>query len=466
MSRKASGSVIPPKSKGRSWAIRFTAYGERHFVTLDPDREWDRKSAEEELANVLADVRRDIWRPESARRASAPSDAPTFQEFASEWLAPQEGRVSDGTFRQYRRTLTVHLLPHFGDMHLDEIKVQDVDRYRDAMVAKSDKRQQAIDDGDPIKSKSGQVLRPLSAYSINKSISQLSTIMELAVEYGHAPSNPASGKRRRLKAKKPQQAFVKPEQLPALLEAADELTWPTTKKGKRVEVESKYRRIARPLLATIAYAGGLRISEALALTWGDINLGSRTLYVRESKTDAGVREVEIPVEVAELLAELKASAKCQGDTEPVFTSEESRRKGEGSRSAFLTKDLARRRILKPTIKRANGLLRERGIEPIPESGMGFHGLRRTYISIRAALGDDPVWIADQVGHADRTITLNTYAKALGRRSRMTPACRKAFDQAVQTARDEEGKGKHKGSAANKVDFETSSSAAPEGRYAA
>jgi integrase len=311
MPRKTSGSVIPPKSKGRSWAIRFTAYGQRHHVTLDPDRDWDQGSAEEELANVLADVRRDIWKPEPARRASAPSDAPTFQVFASEWLAPQEGRVSKGTFRQYRRTLTAHLLPHFGAMHLDEIKVQDVDRYRDAMVAKSEKRQEAIDDGDPIKSKSGQLLRPLSAYSINKSISQLSTIMELAVEYGHAPSNPASGKRRRLKAKKPRQHFVKPEQLPALLEAADELTWPTVDKdGKPVEVDSKYQRTARLLLATIAYAGGLRISEALALTWGDINLGSRTLYVRESKTDAGVREVEIPVEVAELLAELKAEAEA------------------------------------------------------------------------------------------------------------------------------------------------------------
>jgi len=451
--------VIPPKSKGRSWAIRFTAYGQRHHVTLDPDRDWDQGSAEEELANVLADVRRDIWKPEAARRASTPSDAPTFQGFASEWLASQKSRVSENTFRQYRRTLTKHLLPHFADMHLDEIKVQDVDRYRDAKVIESERRAEAIEAGNPHKSRSGQTLLPLGNYSINKTISQLSTIMELAVEYGHAPSNPASGKRRRLKAKKPRQHFVKPEQLPALLEAADELTWPTIdKNGKPVELPSKYQRTARLLLATMAYAGGLRISEALRLTWGDINSGNRTLYVAESKTDAGVREVEIPLGLAEELAELKASAKHQGDTEPVFTSEEPRRKGEGSAAAFLTKDLARRRILKPTIKRANVNLKKLGIEPIPESGMGFHGLRRTYISIRAALGDDPVWIADQVGHADRTTTLNTYAKALGRRDRMSPACRKQFDKAIEMA--------NSGSAANKPEIENSSSAASESRFAA
>jgi integrase len=54
MARKATGSVIPPKA-GRGWALRFTAYGKRRFVTLG-DEGWTREKAEAELRHVLADV--------------------------------------------------------------------------------------------------------------------------------------------------------------------------------------------------------------------------------------------------------------------------------------------------------------------------------------------------------------------------------------------------------------------------
>jgi hypothetical protein len=36
MARKATGQVIPPKGNHKSWALRFTAYGKRRFVTLCP----------------------------------------------------------------------------------------------------------------------------------------------------------------------------------------------------------------------------------------------------------------------------------------------------------------------------------------------------------------------------------------------------------------------------------------------
>jgi hypothetical protein len=71
MARKASGQVLPPKGKQRSWALRFTAYGKRRFVTLGRNG-WNRQRAEAELENVLADVRRGIWQPHKP----APVDAP------------------------------------------------------------------------------------------------------------------------------------------------------------------------------------------------------------------------------------------------------------------------------------------------------------------------------------------------------------------------------------------------------
>ena len=86
MARRSEGQVVERHWKsGRGYALRFRAYGERQYLTLGPETEdWNRKRAEEELANVMADVRRGIWvppmrRPRRAGAAGEASDAmPTF----------------------------------------------------------------------------------------------------------------------------------------------------------------------------------------------------------------------------------------------------------------------------------------------------------------------------------------------------------------------------------------------------
>ena len=64
MARKATGQVVEREGKrGRTYALRFRAYGQRQYVTLGTAEEgWTRQRAEVELENVLADVRRGIWR--------------------------------------------------------------------------------------------------------------------------------------------------------------------------------------------------------------------------------------------------------------------------------------------------------------------------------------------------------------------------------------------------------------------
>ena len=78
-------------------------------------------------------------------------------------------------------------------------------------------------------------------------------------------------------------------------------------------------------------------------------------------------------------------------------------------------------------------LTEQGIEPI--GSMGLHGLRRTFASLRCLAGDDPAYTASQLGHTDALFTLKTYTAALKRREKLTPAERKAFDTAVEWARN-------------------------------
>jgi hypothetical protein len=89
------------------------------------------------------------------------------------------------------------LRPH----RLSEITVAEVDRYRQAKVAEE----------------------RLSPVSINKTLTRLGQILEVAVERELIPRNPANvgGKRRRLKAPKPARKYLdRAEQVRALLDAA------------------------------------------------------------------------------------------------------------------------------------------------------------------------------------------------------------------------------------------------------
>jgi integrase len=112
--------------------------------------------------------------------------------------------------------------------------------------------------------------RGLSNNSINHTWSDLAQVLETAVEYGLIDSNPASGKRRRLKSTRPNRPWVEPEQFMALLDGAS--------------------GIGRFVLALLAGAG-LRIGEALALRWQHVDLPTGTLHVVDSKTAAGVRTI-------------------------------------------------------------------------------------------------------------------------------------------------------------------------------
>ena len=135
MARRATGQVIEPNGKQRSWALRFRAYGKRRFVTLGrPEDGWNRERAETELRHVLADVERGIWRPYEPERVEAAREAPILHEFASEWLANREPELRPKTLASYRWQLTDHLLPHFARQSLSEITAEDVDRYKAAKV--------------------------------------------------------------------------------------------------------------------------------------------------------------------------------------------------------------------------------------------------------------------------------------------------------------------------------------------
>jgi integrase len=218
----------------------------------------------------------------------------------------------------------------------------------------------------------------------------------VAVERELIARNPARGKRRRLKERKPQRTWLdRVEQITALLDAAAELD-----AEARVDRQALCRR---SLLATLTFAG-LRISEALDLRWRDVDLAAGRLRVGESKTDAGVRSVDLVPILREELSIHKARTKFADMGDYVFPTERGRRQDRNN---------ARRRAFALSVERANRNLADVGRNPLPE-GLTPHSLRRTFISVQLALGEDVPYVMRQVGHSDPKVTLSIYAQVMFR----------------------------------------------------
>jgi integrase len=188
--------------------------------------------AQRELAVVLRDVDLGIWRPPRKDPAPAGAIDPTFHEFASDWFSTKRLEVEDNTANHYRNDLTNHLLPFFKDHHLSQITVAEVDRYRQQKVREAAQITAAAENGKPMTvsyvDRRGRSYRrqarALSPRSINMHIDLLAQILAVAVDHGHIPTNPAVGKRRRLKVSKRRPVHLdNAEQIAILLEAAGEL---------------------------------------------------------------------------------------------------------------------------------------------------------------------------------------------------------------------------------------------------
>ena len=318
MARPATGQVVERKRGDgtRVYALRFTAYRKRRYLTLTDGT--TRARAEQELANVLADVRRGVWLPaDPAPQVVESSPEPTFHEFASEWYASIELELASTTAADYRWRLSSHLLPYFAEHQLSAITVEEVDRYRRskereraALIARQET--QAL---LPVERRE-RLPRPLSNNSINKTIKTLAAIHEVAVEYGFVDRNVARGRRRLLKEPKPPRTYLQADQDAALLAAAGELD---------AEARAGDTRPRRALLATLALAG-LRIGEALDLRWRQVNLADRSLRVVASKTDTGVRDIDLSPTLTEILSEHRARSARHGATDL----SSGRRRGRGT----------------------------------------------------------------------------------------------------------------------------------------
>jgi integrase len=157
--------------------------------------------------------------------------------------------------------------------------------------------------------------------------------------------------------------------------------------GEQVKVEA----VATPLLRTLVVLlteTGLRVGkEALPLKWDDVDLVSGVLFVRQSKTRAGIRAMPLSKLCTTVLTE------WQRLTGPEL-------------SPYVFANLNRRQThLKSVRKTWTRALKNAGIAFFP-----IYNLRATFASRLAAAGVPDIFISQMMGHAGGL--LQTYAKAI------------------------------------------------------
>lgn len=208
--------------------------------------------------------------------------------------------------------------------------------------------------------------RGLKTWSIKKILTPLIGALKVAMREGWISSNPADRllPHEKPKADQKDMRVLTPVEIEVLLGHASSDRW-------------------KALFALLAFTG-LRISEALALTWDDITPDA--VVVRASKTEAGVREVMLISRVARMLTKLRLAQPA------------------GTRYVFATREgqpVSRRAALVAlrAAEKSGGLPR-----------YTLHELRHTFASMLIAQGETVALVADQMGHANPSVTLTTYAK--------------------------------------------------------
>jgi integrase len=412
MAKKARGEVLVRDWKaGRGFALRFSAYGRRRYLTLGLECEgWTPERAQEELENVLADVRRGLWVPPRRGSGEGGGGVPPqplgrgparggavepsiaggemlFGEFAPWALEVRRAHHGEAHERNLRWCL-MHLMPFFAEWPLGAIDAEAVDAYGASKMEEGRRLRTAIDRGEPYRDDRGRVRLPLSAGSINKTIKGLAWFLGFAVQYKGLSGNAAAGKERLLKARrKPPVHLDTAEQIEALLDAAAEL-----------DRDPGHLCCDREAIVGTLIFAGPRAHELGYMRERDIDLANTRMFVGRSKTAAGLREIRILPVLHDILATHKVRPAAGDPDALAFPT------GTGG---IRDRSNLRERVLAEVLERADQLLRERGELPLPK-GITPHKLRHTFASILVALGTDPAQVMRQLGHRSAAFTLDVY----------------------------------------------------------
>lgn len=291
-----------------------------------------------------------------AVQLASSSSIPSFRDFADTWFTENEPRWKHSYKITLRTSLDKHILPVFGEVQLDEIEKSAVLAFR-ANLARIPRK-----DGS-----SG-----LSPSRINHVMVPLRSIMNEAAER-YEFSSPFKN----IKPLKVGRSDVDPFALEEVRQLIE-----------HVRPDYKNYLIVR-------FFTGMRTGEVHGLKWKHVDFQHRQILVRESfvagqqtttKTDGSTREIQMSQPV---LDALKQQSKVTCDIDYVFAN----KSGNPLSVHNVTK-----RIWYPLLKRLGIPLRRP------------YQTRHTAATLWLAAGENPEWIARQMGHSTTEMLFRIYSR--------------------------------------------------------
>jgi len=299
----------------------------------------------------------------------APKDndePPLFRDYVRGWLEDKRARIGAGTAYDWKRIVEGKLIPAFGEELVSTIAPDDVDSFVAAL-----KRPQVV---EPANVDAPAKVRKLSNRRVNIILKVLRQSLDRAVRKGWLKTNPARAVDL-LREDKVQIDPLSLEEVKLLLS-----------KGLQEDEDGRY--------FTVAFFSGLRPGEEIGPQWEDLDWHRKTIGVRRAvsrfgegptKTVGSTRDVDMlpPVERA-----LRAQRGYSQLPSPwVFPNRD---------GGPLDMTNLRERVWKPSLRRAG--LRYRAM----------YQTRHTFATVMLAAGEDPGWVAKQLGHTSLEMVIRRY----------------------------------------------------------
>lgn len=306
--------------------------------------------------------------PAAGRRnwslVACPPAEPRLDQVVSLWLAAGEGRRKRSTQAAYRTVADRHLLPRFGARTVSSVTREELD----AFIA--EKAEGTA--GEP----------PLAPSTVCGIVTVLRAVLRFSAGLGCRTAALSDVRRPRQPVREARVlAREEQEQLEGFL----------------------YQELTPERLGVlVCLYTGLRLGEICALKWGDISADCKTLSVR--RTVQRVKNLSGEGGRTTLLFDTpKSRGSARSIPLPAFLSEclLRRRRGEG---CFLLTGQPERIVEPRTFQNHfKKMLRQAQVRDV-----NFHCLRHTFATSCVELGFDPKTLSSILGHADVSITLNTY----------------------------------------------------------
>lgn len=292
----------------------------------------------------------------------------TVDKYLFEWVETHKSNITAKTYSSYKAEITNHMAPHFQKIKLDKLKPLNIQRYYT------------------------QKEKTHSPTTVNYHHRILRVALEQAVTWGMISTNPTA------KVTPPKKAKKK---------------FDTITLSQARELAEHFKEYENDMRVTIllAFFTGMRRGEVLGLTWDNVDLEKKTIYVEQArqriennivitgvKSKTSIRTIPIFEELAECLQEEKLNQKKNkllwgkdyNNPSQNFVC----RRDNGDLSA---PDYVYRKLKKTAtdLEISNSLR--------------FHDLRHSFATWMMENGVHPKVVSEWLGHSDINITMDIYS---------------------------------------------------------